>query len=129
MQKTWRELEIAPDQTAKVFYARLFAIAPDSAALFAAADMRAQREKLMLTLRHIVSNLSDQQMFSHELQELGRRHQAYGVRPEHYTVVGEALLYTLEAALGPAFSPPVRAAWSAAYQLIAEYMQAPTAIH
>ena len=47
----------------------------------------------------------------------------YGVRTEHYTVVGSALLWTLEQGLGARFTPAVREAWASAYGLLANVMQ------
>ena len=57
------------------------------------------------------------------VQALGRRHAAYGVEPRHFNTVGEALLWTLGQGLGPAFTPNVRAAWAAVYEVIATQMQ------
>ena len=37
--------------------------------------------------------------------DLARRHVAYGVQPEHYALVGSALLWTLEQGLGDEFTP------------------------
>jgi hemoglobin-like flavoprotein len=56
------------------------------------------------------------------VQALGRRHVSYGVRPEHYQTVGTALLWTLEQALGAAWTPEVREAWATAYTVLAELM-------
>jgi hemoglobin-like flavoprotein len=41
--------------------------------------------------------------------------------------VANALLWTLETGLGPAFTPPVRTAWVKAYGVLAETMQAAAA--
>jgi hemoglobin-like flavoprotein len=57
------------------------------------------------------------------VRRLGERHAGYGVQPEHYDTVGEALLQTLQIAIGPAFKPQVREAWTAAYALLASVMQ------
>jgi hemoglobin-like flavoprotein len=56
------------------------------------------------------------------VEDLGRRHSRYGVTPEHYKPVGEALLWTLEKGLGPAFTPPVKEAWTGAYTTLASVM-------
>jgi nitric oxide dioxygenase len=55
---------------------------------------------------------------------LGHRHAAYGVTEQHYDTVAEALLWTLEQGLGSAFDAELREAWTAAYTLWAETMQA-----
>jgi hemoglobin-like flavoprotein len=57
------------------------------------------------------------------VQALGRRHVAYGVKEKDYETVGKALLWTLEQGLGADFTPPVREAWFATYQLLAETMK------
>jgi hemoglobin-like flavoprotein len=56
------------------------------------------------------------------LQDLARRHVGYGVQEEHYATVGSALLQTLEQGLGDDFTPPVKAAWSAVYGVVADVM-------
>jgi hemoglobin-like flavoprotein len=57
------------------------------------------------------------------VQHLGRKHTGYGVRPEHYDVVGEALLWTLGQGLGDAFTIETEEAWTAAYVLLSTVMQ------
>jgi hemoglobin-like flavoprotein len=56
------------------------------------------------------------------LEELGARHVHYGVIPDHYPIVGEALLATLEAALGEAWTPTVKAGWSGIYTFVSTTM-------
>lgn len=45
------------------------------------------------------------------------------MKDEHYETVGAALLWTLEKALGAAFTPEVRGAWMETYSLVALVMQ------
>ena len=58
------------------------------------------------------------------LKAMGGRHVAYGTLPAHYPLVGNALLATLKAALGPAWTPEVAAAWTAVYGVVADTMMA-----
>lgn len=51
--------------------------------------------------------------------QLARRHVGYGVQPQHYDVVGAALVWTLEQGLGQDFTPQVRQAWLSAYSTLA----------
>lgn len=44
------------------------------------------------------------------------------MRPEHFAIAAEALLWTLEQGLSEAFTPDVRDAWVAAWNLIADAM-------
>ena len=57
------------------------------------------------------------------MKQLGQRHAGYGVTPAHYDTVAGALLWTLEQGLGPAFTPDVKAAWTAVYGVLATTMQ------
>ena len=56
------------------------------------------------------------------LTSLGTKHVGYGVVPEHYAVVGEALIATLSDALGDAFDAETKAAWVAVYGIVQKTM-------
>ena len=56
------------------------------------------------------------------LKDLGGKHVEYGIVEAHYPVVGQALLDTLEKALGDAFTPEVKEAWAGVYGVIQEKM-------
>ena len=77
--------------------------------------MAEQRRKLMATLAVVVNGLGDLPSVLPAASALAKRHVGYGARPEHYPVVGEALLWTLARGLGPQWTPEVAAAWTAAY--------------
>ena len=57
------------------------------------------------------------------VQDLGRRHSAYGVQYAHYDAVAESLLWTLEQCLDPDFTPEIRDAWQAAYATLSNVMK------
>lgn len=57
------------------------------------------------------------------LIDLGERHVRYGVMPEYYVSLGEALMSTLEANLRPAdFDQKVKAAWVETYAALQHVM-------
>ena len=70
-----------------------------------------------------MKGLSRPQQILGAVEELGRRHLSYGVRQEHYDTVGAALLWTLQAGLGEAFTSEVRDAWTCAYLFLSSTMQ------
>ena len=109
------------DEAAALFYERLFQLDPDLKALFH-TDIREQGRKLMQMLAIAVNSLDKLTNIVPALHALGRRHVEYGVTPRHFEVVGEALLWTLERGLGPAFTTEVRDAWTAVYRTLAETM-------
>lgn len=112
---------IAP-QAAELFYGRLFEIAPDVKPLFK-GDMAEQGRKLMQVIGMAVGSLDRLPELVPVVQNLGARHGSYGVKDEHYGVVAEALLWTLEKGLGEAFTPDVKNAWVAAYTVLADTMK------
>ena len=119
---TFTQAMTAKDQVGRLFYDRLFAIAPDTKPLFK-GDIDAQSRKLMDTLALAIGSLRDKPALVATLEALARRHIAYGVRDEHYDKVGEALLWTLEHGLGAAFTPHAREAWTALYATVAQVMR------
>lgn len=122
VQGTWAKVAPIADQAAGIFYDRLFQTAPDVRPLFA-ADITRQKRALMAMLATAVNGLSDLERILPAVQALGHRHASYGVRDDHYGVVGAALLYTLGMGLGDEFSPEVEAAWTAAYVTLASVMK------
>ncbi len=70
------------------FYERLFTRFPQTRAFFAATDMLEQRKKLQQSLALIVQHMQHPEVLGGMLQELGQRHVTYGIRPEHYPLVG-----------------------------------------
>lgn len=109
-------------EAGKLFYQRLFEIAPDVKPMFK-ADIDAQAEKLMSTLGAMIGCLQDRPTFNAMLENLGQRHVGYGVQDEHYNKVRDALLWTLEKMLGVAFTDQARKAWTELYDTVASVMR------
>lgn len=121
VQQSFAKVAPISEQAAAIFYDRLFDVAPGVRAMFP-ADMTEQRRKLMATLAAVVSGLSNLESILPAASALAVRHVSYGAKPEHYPVVGGALLWTLEKGLGEAWTPEVAAAWNAAYDTLSGYM-------
>jgi hemoglobin-like flavoprotein len=115
--------KVAPisEQAAVMFYDRMFEVAPSVRAMFP-GDMTEQRKKLMGTLAVVVNGLDNLESVLPAASALAKRHVSYGAKPEHYPVVGGALLWTLEKGLGEAWTSDVAAAWTAAYGTLSGYM-------
>ena len=121
VQESFKKVVPIADKAADLFYDRLFTIAPEVRSLFP-ADLSEQKKKLMQVLATAVTNLHQVEKVLPAVEELGRRHVAYGVTEKHYEPVGAALLWTLEQGLGADFSPPVKAAWTETYITVAGVM-------
>jgi nitric oxide dioxygenase len=114
---------VAPrgDELMDEFYARLFAAAPAVRPLFP-DDMRRQKRMLLGALVLLRKSLRDLDAIVPKLRELGARHVAYGARPEHYPVVGAALIAAMAEVAGDAWTPDYEAAWGAAFEIVAGAM-------
>ena len=122
VQDSWRKVVPIRDLAATLFYGRLFELDPSLSKLFN-CDMTEQGRKLTTMINTAVNGLSDLEQIVPTVQNLGRRHQMYGVRDRHYDTVGVALLWTLERGLGDAFTPDVRTAWTTTYAVLATTMK------
>ncbi len=123
LRASFAQLAPREREAAAMFYDRLFEIAPPLRRMFA-GDMEAQGTKLMSMLGAIVARIHELDVLVPMVEDLARRHVAYGVRPEHYVTLGQALLWMLGTALGARFTPEAEAAWLRAYQALAGMMLA-----
>jgi hemoglobin-like flavoprotein len=108
--------------TGATFYDRLFKLDPTLGPLFR-QNLAEQSKKLMQMVGLAVSLLDRPDVLVPSIEAMGRRHAIHGVNPHHYTTVGEALIWTLEQGLGEHFTPEVKEAWIAVYELISSTMQ------
>ena len=121
VQQSFSKVAPISEQAATIFYDRLFEVAPAVRAMFP-DDMTEQRKKLMATLAVVVNGLTNLEAVLPAASALAKRHVGYGAKPEHYPVVGGALLWTLEKGLGEGWTPEVAGAWTAAYGTLSSYM-------
>lgn len=98
VQDSFAKVASISDQAAVMFYDRLFQVAPAVKVMFP-ADLTEQRKKLMTMLAVVVNGLSNLESILPAARTLAKRHVTYGAKPEHYAVVGSALLWTLEKGL------------------------------
>ena len=121
VQESFKQVVPIADTAAALFYNRLFEISPALRPLFR-ADLTEQRKKLVQMLAYCVGKLDAPDELLPAVRALGQRHTEYGVENAHYQIVGAALLWTMETGLGDAFTPDVKAAWTAVYQILSATM-------
>jgi hemoglobin-like flavoprotein len=126
VQESWRQLQPSAPQAAELFYSRLFALDPSVRKLFR-TDLKEQGTKLMSMISVAVGALSRLESILPAVQDLGRRQARYGVEQRHYSVVGAALVWTLQQQLGKAFTAEVEQAWRTVYGVLSTTMQQATA--
>ncbi|HET9823879.1 MAG TPA: globin family protein [Chitinophagaceae bacterium] len=104
-----------------LFYGKIFEIAPAARDMFK-GSMAEQSRKVFSMLNYVISKLDRLDDIIGEVEKLARRHTNYGVREEHYSVVGDALLWTLEQGLGDQWNDELKQAWAECYSILATAM-------
>ncbi|NNG14612.1 MAG: hemin receptor [Gammaproteobacteria bacterium] len=122
VKESWAKVVPISDTAAELFYGKLFELDPALKALFK-GDMKEQGRKLMVMLNTAVNSLDNLETIVPAVQEMGKRHVAYGVKDSDYDIVGEALIWTLHKGLEDAFTPEVKEAWLETYSLVATTMK------
>ena len=122
IKKTWKLIrEINPVLVGDTFYSKLFADNPSLRKMFP-KYMNEQYAKLIDMLSTIVARLDHLDDLTNEITAMARRHIQYGVKPDQYRLVGNALLWTLEQGLGGDWNDEVKEAWSLCYNTLANTM-------
>jgi methyl-accepting chemotaxis protein len=122
VRRSFAQIEPIGDAAAQMFYRRLFELDPALARLFR-GDRLQQGRQLMKMIATAVRGLDDPDRLLPVIRELGVRHAGYGARPAHYDAFGDAMLWTMDRALGAAFTAETRAAWATFHALLADTMR------
>ncbi|OLB78596.1 MAG: flavohemoprotein [Actinobacteria bacterium 13_2_20CM_2_71_6] len=123
LKESWTLVEEHQDRVAGYFYARVFLSHPQVRDLFP-VQMDVQRARLLGAIVTAVQTLDDPERFDEYLRSLGRDHRKFHVNPEHYDVVGAALIESLRTFAGEHWSIEYDQAWRDAYAVIARKMMA-----
>ncbi|MFC4061830.1 FAD-binding oxidoreductase [Planomonospora corallina] len=121
VKESFAVVEPVADKAAAYFYGRLFAESPHLRGMFPPA-MDVQRDRLFNALARIAWSVDSPDGLAPFLCQLGRDHRKYGVLPEHYPVIGRALLATVRRFAAEIWTEEIEAAWTAAYATAAGMM-------
>ena len=124
LEQSFSKVKPCANEFASSFYDNLFTAYPEAKPLFANTDMAEQQKKLLGSLVLVVENLRQPEVLEQALKGLGARHVQYGTLPQHYPLVGNALLTTFEQYLDTDWTPQVKQAWVDAYGAITQIMLA-----
>ncbi|MFE4590440.1 globin domain-containing protein [Streptomyces laurentii] len=122
LKSTFAVVERRPEHAVTYFYSHLFWNNPRVRELFP-ADMAPQRDRLFAALTHVVTHLEDPGLAEY-LGRLGRDHRKFLATPALYSAVGASLLAAFAHATGAAWTREAEKAWTEAYGLVADLMQA-----
>ncbi|MFQ5537981.1 MAG: globin domain-containing protein [Gemmatimonadota bacterium] len=119
LEVSYEKLRPRLDEFVASFYSR-FKSDPALARLFDGVGEEAERRKLHQAMAFIVSGARSTETLAPVLQELGRKHAAYGMRREHYPSFREAFTHALSEVLTE--SDGERCEWGRALDLIAHHL-------
>jgi len=122
VRSSWQQVLPIKATAAQLFYGQLFELDPSLRSMFK-GDMAEQGRKLMAIINTAVNSLDNLGPILGAVEEMGRRHVAYGVTEAHYDTVGSALIWALGKGLGEQFTPAVKDAWVETYITLASAMK------
>ncbi len=121
IRDSFHRLQPDVETASELLYERLFEIAPELRSMFR-SDMAGQGMQFMTTLGVILQHLDDPETLRPHLEHLAQGHAAYGVKPEHFRLMGQALIWAMRKTMGDKFPEGAAAAWEDAYELLAREM-------
>lgn len=142
--ESWESLKRGKDDFYLVFgtklFQRLFEISPPVKKIFGypididvtSAEL-IQSKRFENHVRTVLDKLDvalnmlgpDIELLMDIMKDLGSKHINYGVKPEMYPILAEAILYALEDSLKEKFTPDVRQAWVETYTFLTFHMLQP----
>lgn len=122
IQTSYMRLVEDIDLAAEMFYKRLFALEPETRALFK-GDMQSQGRKLIQMLLVAVNGAFNLEGVDADMRTLGEEHIGYGVKVEYFEPLGTALVETVASTLGSDFNNEMREAWEVWYNALAEMVK------
>jgi len=132
VERSWALVEQDLEAHGIKFFLKIFEIAPAALQLFSFKDERPLESSaglkvhamlVMKTVGEAVAGLKDIPALVPVLVNLATRHADFSVKQEHFPVVGQALLSTLEAGLGDNWTPEVQAAWTSTWNTVVSVME------
>lgn len=121
LRATYNRVRADELRLATVFYSKLFSAAPQLRGMFR-GDLPSQAAKLTAALDAVVCNLEKPRENAAMLADLGRRHAGYGARPEHYDLVVDLLVQSMQEVLHTTSDDRAILEWRMALRLIADQM-------
>lgn len=121
VESSWDYILLNSNEAGNIFYKKLFSIAPELRQLFK-GDINSQSQKLVSLITFAVHKLNSFNDIVSDVRALGVRHKGYNVKPAHFEVVGEALLWTLNKSLGNKWNEETEQAWAATYNTLSKIM-------
>lgn len=104
-----------------VFYKNIFAEHPELLDIFNETNQKLGRQQTALatTVLAAAKHLENLEILLPQVMQIGHKHRALEIQPEHYPIVGKHLLQGIKEVLGDAATDDIINAWAEAYDEIA----------
>lgn len=106
------------------FYKRMFSHNPEVISFFNSAHQMSgtQQKALAEAICAYAANIDNLEVLNNAVELIAQKHSSLQIKPEHYPIVGENLLFSIREVLGEAASDEVIKAWSEAYEFLADIL-------
>lgn len=106
------------------FYNRMFQHNPELKNMFNMGNQQNSKQQTALAMAVLAyaENIEDPSVLLPVVGNIGHKHTSLDIRPEHYTIVGNHLIASIQEVLGEAASPELVDAWTIAYHQLALLM-------
>lgn len=121
VKQTVPVLETHGTQITTVFYQNMFAEHPELLDIFNETNQKLGRQQsaLATTVLAAAKHLEQLEVLLPQVMQIGHKHRALQIKPEHYPIVGKHLLGAIKEVLGDAATDEIINAWAEAYDEIA----------
>lgn len=106
------------------FYERMFSHNPELKDIFNMSNQQSGRQQFALfgAIAAYAKHIDNLAELSTLVERVANKHTSFFIQPEHYPIVGQHLLATLQELAPDAFTEEVTAAWAEAYGFLADIL-------
>ncbi len=119
VRASWNKVLLKSDETADLFFEKLFETSPETRDLFA-EDISSQKRAHFATLNRLVGGLHEPDVMRSHMKDLFQRHVEVMSNTETHTLFEQTLLATLEQTLGDDWNQELRGDWHEAFDTVAQ---------
>ncbi|MBC7567238.1 MAG: NO-inducible flavohemoprotein [Pedobacter sp.] len=108
----------------KHFYQNMFEHNPELKNMFNMSNQESGKQQTALAMAVLAyaENIANPAVLMPVVDRIGHKHVSLDIRPEHYQIIGRHLIASIKEVLGAAATVEIVAAWTIAYQQLADVM-------
>jgi len=122
IKQTFPALEVNSKSFCEYFYDCLFEFSPILKPLFK-SNRKVVEQHFFMLIKTCTSNIDNLQDFSETLAQLGKKHQGFQAKPEHFALIKSAFMLSLQYHLRDTLDRETEVAWGHYFDEISSSMQ------